>query len=255
MLDEDALWRRCEQAWGSWLEADGYAVTPLGQATGNTSRSQAPLTKVGGDYLRSPDFSAIKDGLTQFWEVKSRARASVDPLTGESQHWIDHAAFSDYLQIAVRTDTRVWVVLYEAPTATSPGRWLQADVLELREMGTVETRRGASGATLDAWVWPVSEMREIRGPAVDVRKLEEPLLPPEGGGVPVAPVDLFPVERTLRRKRGKSVPVAEAPLARQEELSLERASWSETAASRVAGAGTGIGSGRPTALPRGSVFP
>jgi len=217
VLDEDALWRRCEQAWGSWLEAYGYAVTPLGQATGNTSRSQAPLTKVGGEYFRSPDFSAIKDGLTEFWEVKSRSRAAIDPLTGESQHWIDRAAFSDYLQISLRTGTRVWVVLYEAPTATSPGRWLQVDVRELREIGTVESRRGASGATLDAWVWPVSEMREIGGPAVDVSKGDEPLLPAEGEGVPLAPIDLFPVERTLRRKRRTSVLPSEAPSGQGEE--------------------------------------
>ena len=40
-----------------------YAVTPLGEAVGNTGRSQAPLTKVAGEHLRSPDFSAIKDGV------------------------------------------------------------------------------------------------------------------------------------------------------------------------------------------------
>ena len=134
MLDEDALWRRCELAWGSWLESRGHAVTPLGEAIGNTHRSQAPLTMVAGELLRSPDFSAIKDGKTAFWEVKSRARASVDPLTGESQHWIDKAAFSDYLKISDRTGTPVWVVLYEAPTATMPGRWLQTDVDHLREV-------------------------------------------------------------------------------------------------------------------------
>jgi len=203
VLDEDALWRRCELAWGSWLEEQGYAVTPLGEATGNTGRSEAPLTKVGGEYLRSPDFSAIKAGTTEFWEVKSRSRATVDPLTGESQHWIDMAAFADYLQINVRTGTRVRIVLYEAPTATSPGRWLSTDVEHLREIGTSEMRRGASGELIEAWVWPVSGMREVRGPAVGVGAGEEPILPTEGKGDPVVTGDLYPVERTLRRKRRK----------------------------------------------------
>lgn len=205
VLDEDALWRRCELAWGSWLEAQGHAVTPLGEAVGNTERSQAPLTKVGGEYLRSPDFSAIKAGATAFWEIKSRSRAAIDPLTGESQHWIDRAAFSDYLKICLKTGTPVWVVLYEAPTATNPGRWLQTDVLHLQEVGTDEVRRGASGALVEAWVWPVSEMQEIAGPVVDVDSGEEPILPEEGPGEPVAPVNLFPIERTLRRKRRAAV--------------------------------------------------
>ncbi|WP_299926152.1 ATP-dependent helicase [uncultured Nocardioides sp.] len=209
MLDEDALWRRCELAWGRWLEESGHAVTPLGEAVGNTARAQAPLTMVGGEHLRSPDFSAIKDGTTAFWEVKSRSRASVDALTGESQHWIDKAAFVDYLKINAKTGTRVWVVLYEAPTATSEGRWLQTDVQHLREVGTDEQRRGASGELVDAWVWPVSEMREIPGPEVSVGRGEEPLLPTEGGGDPVLPDDLFPIERTLRRKRGSKTALEE----------------------------------------------
>ncbi|MCF6376419.1 ATP-dependent helicase [Nocardioides KLBMP 9356] len=223
MLDEDALWRRCELAWGSWLEADGYAVTPLGEATGNTERSQAPLTRVAGEWLRSPDFSAIKAGATAFWEVKSRSRASVDSLTGESQHWIDRAVFSDYVRIYDVTGTPVWVVLYEAPTATTPGRWLQTDVGHLREVGSDEVRRGASGQEVAAWVWPVSAMQEIAGPPVEVIAGEEPILPEEGDGPPVKPADLYPIERTLRRKRAGVAeqpevivpPVAEAPLPHQ----------------------------------------
>ncbi len=178
-----------------------YAVTPLGEAVGNTERSRAPLTKVAGEHLRSPDFSAIKGGATAFWEVKSRSRASVDPLTGESQHWIDKAAFTDYLKINVKTGTSVWVVLYEAPTATAPGRWLQSDVQHLLEVGSDDVRRGANGGFVPAWVWPVSEMQEVSGPVVDVAAGEEPILPGEGDGDAVEAADLFLVERTLRRRR------------------------------------------------------
>jgi hypothetical protein len=48
VLDENALWRRCELAWGSWLGQQGFAVTPLGEATGNTDRSGAPLSLLDG---------------------------------------------------------------------------------------------------------------------------------------------------------------------------------------------------------------
>jgi superfamily I DNA/RNA helicase len=221
VLDEDALWRRCELAWGSWLGQQGFAVTPLGEATGNTDRSGAPLSLLDGEWVRSPDFSAIKAGLTQFWEVKCRARSAVDPLTGESQHWIDRGAFADYLKYSEKYQTTVWVVLYEAHTATTPGRWLQADVLHLREVGTDQVRRGASGQEVAAWVWPVSGMQQVAGPAVELAVGEEPILPAEGEGVPVSPGDLYPIERTLRRKRAtveepESVaPAAPAPLPHQ----------------------------------------
>ena len=67
MLDEDALWRRCELAWGRWLEESGHAVTPLGEAVGNTARSQAPLTMVGGEHLRMDGL----DGLDRWMRQRS----------------------------------------------------------------------------------------------------------------------------------------------------------------------------------------
>lgn len=201
MQVQDPLWRRCEIAWAGWLAERGYAVTPLAEATGNTERSGAPLTRLGDAYVRSPDYSAMKEGRASYWEVKSRSRAAVDPLTGESQHWIEKEAFADYLRIWDTSQTTVWVVLYEAPSATTAGRWLQADVKQLREVGHEGTRRGASGRLVQAWVWAVSDMHEVAGPRVATAPGEEPILPTEGEGLPVQPQDLYPVERTLRRKR------------------------------------------------------
>ena len=217
---------------------------------GNTDRSGAPLTRVGGEWLRSPDFSAIKDGVTAFWEVKSRSRASVDPLTGESQHWIDRAAFSDYLKINVKTGTRVWVVLYEAPTATTPGRWLQTDVAA--PAGGRHRRRAPRGErrVVAAWVWPVSEMQEIPGPVVDVAPGEEPILPGEGEGVPGRAGGPVPGRaHAAREKRGPA-----ACHARPQQVE-DRRSPPGPAPARVAGAGARARPRRPAPLPGRAPLP
>ena len=119
-------------------------------------------------------------GHSQYWEVKTRARADVDPLTGQSEHWIDYAAFRDYLSVSESAQMKVWVILYEAPSAVSGGRWLRVDVRRLREVGRVDQRRGASGDLVRAWVWLAAEMEVVVGPDVDVAGPEAPLLPREG---------------------------------------------------------------------------
>lgn len=201
MLDEDALWRRCELAWAGWLEQDGNAVTHLTDATNNTEHAAAPLIVVGGRKRRAPDLLATKQGSSEYWEVKSRARADVDLLTGQSEHWVELAAFRDYLAVSEEAQMRVWVVLHETPTALEAGRWLRIDVRHLREVGFQGLRRGAGGEMVEAWVWPVSAMDLVQGPGVDVGAAAEPLLPREGQGAEVLEDDLRPVERLLRRRK------------------------------------------------------
>lgn len=196
-----ALWRRCEEAWARWLEQDGQAVMRLGAATGNTSRSEAPLIKAGGRLRRAPDLQASSQGRTQYWEVKTRSRSDVDPLTGQHEHWMDRAAFTDYLAVSTHSQTRVWVVLFEPPTASSGGRWLRIDVRRMRDVGRQSERRAASGHTVDAWAWPVDEMDVVAGPAVDVLATEEPFMPEEDDAVTVDLAELEPVERRLRRRK------------------------------------------------------
>src|SRR4051812_9331267 len=122
--DADAAWRRCEIAWSTWLQADHYGVTHLGEAHGNTTASGAPLIEVGGRRRRAPDLHTTKAGRGEYWEIKFRLRPEVDPLTGSRVHWMSYAAFRDYLSVAQGTSSRLWVVLYEAPTSLGPGRWL-----------------------------------------------------------------------------------------------------------------------------------
>jgi superfamily I DNA/RNA helicase len=202
--DDNALWRRCEDAWARWLDQAGQTVMHYAAATGNTEKSAAPLIMAGGVYRRAPDLAASSQGQTQFWEVKTRSRSDVDPLTGQHQHWMDRAAFSDYLAISEHAQMKVWIVLFEPPAAVVQGRWLRIDVRRMRDVGHQANRRAASGRIALAWVWPVEEMDVIEGPAVDVTNARDALLPEEGGGEAVDPGQLQPIERRLRHRKRRT---------------------------------------------------
>jgi superfamily I DNA/RNA helicase len=204
VLDDSDLWRRCEQAWAGWLEADGYAVTRLTDATSNTPHSGAPLITIDGRQHRAPDLLATRSGSSQYWEVKTRSRSEVDSLTGQRSHWMSHDAFRDYLTVSRSAQMRVWVVLYESPSPSAPGRWLRADVRRLAEVGSVAERRGTGGQLLKAWSWPVSEMEVVEGPPLDVAAVHVPLLPHEGEARDDTTIDLAPIEKSLRRRRRTS---------------------------------------------------
>lgn len=208
MLDESALWRRCENAWAHWLTTNGSAVTRLTDATSNTAHSGAPLLQIGEKFLRAPDLLSTSKTGTEYWEVKTRSRADVDQLTGQSQHWMEYAAFRDYLAVT-EFASKVWVVLYETPTAVVPGRWLRIDAEQLRDVGSRDRRRGVGGALVDAWSWPVSEMEPVDGPTVDVPAADVPLLPDEGSENALTVGELAPVERTLRSRKRRLDPATE----------------------------------------------
>jgi superfamily I DNA/RNA helicase len=230
VLDDNALWRRCENAWAQWLESDGCAVTRLTDATSNTPHSGAPLITIGGRQHRAPDLLATRSGSSQYWEVKTRSRSEVDPLTGQRTHWMSHDAFRDYLTVSRAAQMRVWVVLYEAPSSASPGRWLRSDVRRLAEVGSVTERRGSGGQVVKAWSWPVSEMEVVEGPVLDVATEQVPLLPREGEGEErdEAVDDLEPIEKSLRRRRGAPKEHAEpSPTIEVEETSSKSPSGAD----------------------------
>lgn len=223
MLEQDdALWRQCEEAWARWLEQAGQAVMRFASATGNTELSNAPLILAGGRHRRAPDLSASSQGQTQYWEVKTRSRSDVDPLTGQHEHWMAAEVFGDYLAISEHAQMRVWVVLYEPATASVPGRWLRIDVRQMRETGHQAERRGAAGTVVTAWVWPVSEMDVVEGPALGAGSLESTLLPREGAGEALGMDELKPIERQLRRRKKRPGQEALSPV---EHLADGPAHW------------------------------
>lgn len=194
-----AVWRRCELAWSGWLQNQSYVVTHLGEAVGNTTGTMAPLMSIGGRRHRAPDMQTMKAGICEYWEVKFRARSEVDSLTGARVHWTERSAFADYLAIADATRCRVWLVLYEGPTATHTGRWLRADIHELQRQGHQGKRFGQGGQEIDAWIWAVSSMDIVVGPPVNLNDASIDLLPLEGGQNALVPTLLEPIERRLRR--------------------------------------------------------
>lgn len=208
---ETAAWWKAEKAWVAWLSSREGVVTHLASATGNTPHTDAPMLVLGERRLRAPDIEVKSEGRSTYWEVKYRTRASVDPTTGKSEHWMSFDSFADYIEVD-RQAAPVRIALFEAATATRPGRWLEAHIDELRESGREEMRAGRDGQELRAWVWPTSAMRKVEGPRdPDVDRQSEPVLTDEGPTDSRSATldDLVPTERTIRRTRRARVGASE----------------------------------------------
>lgn len=183
--DDDALWRRCELAWGEWLRKQGGVVTRLGDAHGNHRGAKAPLIELADRAVRAPDFQTVLDGKMAYWEVKFRTRPHVDHSTGAREHWVERTVLEDYVAVARGSGVSVTMVLHEAPTALAPARWLAADVVALSRVGRAAVRLGRGGKDLEAWSWPVEAMRVIDGPMVDMTLADQPFTADEGDAAPL----------------------------------------------------------------------
>ena len=199
-VNENALWRRCEVAWAASLATRQYAVIKLADIGQNDPKTQTPLMVVNGLSRRAPDLQSVKNGKTEYWEVKFRTRADID-LNGAREYWISYASFRDYLAIAEGPGCSVYVVLYEGPHAGAPGQWFLTNIYKIRDSGREGTKFASGGENVVAWIWPRSIMERIEGPEINHVNATEPLLPNEGE-LPEILVDEFvPFERKLRRLR------------------------------------------------------
>lgn len=165
--------RRCEAAWRVWLRGNRRTVTPLCEATGNSAGTDAPLIEFGIDSsarVRAPDFRTDHGDEREYWEVKGRQSPTTDPNTGLSEHYIDLDQFQDYKRLATRDPgVKFWIVVYEAPTASSEGRWLKISLQRALESGRLARWMDAHGDEKARWQWPVREMDLVAdGPAVDL---------------------------------------------------------------------------------------
>jgi DNA helicase-2/ATP-dependent DNA helicase PcrA len=204
---EGQIWRRCEEAWMAYMAAQDWVVTRLADAVHNFEGAAAPLMQVGAERLRAPDLQTTKAGGTQFWEVKYRTRATLDPLTGERSYWLTLDSFRDYLQIGRKTGSPVWVILHDAEMWEAHQKWLRVDVEALAGAGRREKRRQNDGVEVDAWVWPVTSMDLVPGPPVILRPDEQPpILPQVADEQPFADDVVIRAEGALRRRESIDSP-------------------------------------------------
>lgn len=199
--DQDSAWREAERSWAIWLQVQRYTVTPLSEAVGNAAGTNAPMISTPTGLRRAPDLHTVRDGRSEYWEVKFRSRSDLDVATGVREHWMSRDAFVDYTHVAAASGSEIWVVLYEAPTTLKTGRWLKANVRRLRDLGHVGSKTGRSGEAVDSWVWPVTAMEVIEGPPVDLSRSQVPLLAPEGPEPKIGSAELELAERSRRQRR------------------------------------------------------
>lgn len=159
------LWQRCEQTFETWLKSQGYGVTPLAGAVGNTAGTDAPMLSHGARKYRAPDFDSVKGGLREFWEVKYRSRPFVDPVTGHAEHRVDRECFDDYAAVQQIWQTRVWIIVYEAATASTPARWLRIRLDDAARTGRSGLCPTADDQMVESQLWPVEEMEVLIYPA------------------------------------------------------------------------------------------
>ena len=208
--DDNVIWRRCERAWASWLAPHVASVTALADVNNNAPGINAPVIRVGQRHLRAPDLQAVKNGVTEFWEVKYRTRASVNHLTGAREHWMSHACAMDYAQIFRINQQQVWVILFEAEANNGRGQWLRADIETIIGNGRVETKFANGMDPVEAYVWPRSIMVAVDGPEIDLQPADRGVLPDEGDAKPIPIEAVIPVEREVRRRPPAPKPLSEA---------------------------------------------
>lgn len=206
--DDPPVWRKCEIAWIAYL-ATSCAVTRLADAHNNHPETGAPMIQIRDRLFRAPDVLAIKDGRSEYWEVKYRKRSETNRATGQSEYWMSRASFDDYCLLAIASGTRVSVILHDGEVYSRTGRWLLASVDEIRASGRVETRYGADAVEVEAWVWPASSMRLVDGPNIDAPSNGVPLLVPADNEIPLANDVIEKAERKLRRHQGRRTPQAQ----------------------------------------------
>lgn len=207
--DDNVIWRRCERAWAAWLAPNVASVTALADVNNNAPGIQAPVIQIGAQFLRAPDLQAVKAGVTEYWEVKYRTRASVNHLTGAREHWMSHACAADYAQIFRINQQQVWVILFEAEANNGRGQWLRADIETIIGNGRVETKFANGMDPVEAYVWPRSVMVAVDGPAMDLQPADRGILPNEGEAEPIGIGEIIPVEREVRRRPPAPKPLSE----------------------------------------------
>lgn len=205
------LWRRCENAWASFLNDAGHLITRLADNLGREGEEKAPLMQMGGQFFRAPDILAVRAGVSEYWEVKQRNSAIVDRNTGRSEYWVTYDAFSDYYQVARLSGAKVWIILHDTEFFARTGKWLQVDIVDVFSNGRRETRHRADGSEVNAWVWDANAMTVVDGPSLEGPVGDNPVFVREGAPQTADDGLLTIIERELRgRPEGGDAPTIPA---------------------------------------------
>lgn len=218
------MWRRCETAWSAHLQTLGHLVVHLCDAQSNSMGTEAPMISIGGKRLRAPDLESKNGGVSQYWEIKYRARPAVDPLSGRREHRIDLAAFHDYCTLFRSSGQALWIMVYEKPDAATAGRWFRIHIEDAISNGRAGACPGNEGAEVESWLWPVEAMDAVSGPVVETEFRDPPLFSDDEPVPPASPQRLRPLERQLRRKRWKAQDASEIVGADVEPINARTAS-------------------------------
>jgi superfamily I DNA/RNA helicase len=222
----ELLGSRCERVFRNWLETHGYAVTPLANAKGNSVGTEAPMMLYGSRKYRAPDFDTVKSRAREFWEVKYRSRPFVDPVTGLKEHRIDRECFDDYYAVQELWGATVWIVVYEAATSSTPGRWLRISVDDAMRSGRLALCPSSIDTMVESRLWPVEEMEVLAVPAIDESGSEPPIVSDDEPVPPRPSMRYSPYERRLRERareaaaRGDTAPLAPVAVASGPEQTL-----------------------------------
>jgi superfamily I DNA/RNA helicase len=195
-------------AWSRWLEADYWdveLVPPFKQ----DDPDGAPLEPLrNGEDVRRPDIRATKAATgarptrMEWWEVKYRSRAEINPLSGVREHWMSYDAYRDYLRLALDTDAPLWIILRLESNHLNQAMWLQISIRSLRRLGRRDTRVTGADKEVSAWVWPESAMTIVEGPEVSAKMSEAPLLPIDDHERAIKAEELEAQELALRELSG-----------------------------------------------------
>jgi DNA helicase II / ATP-dependent DNA helicase PcrA len=162
-------WKKCERAWGIWLQQQGWHVTPSHLFTGNVQNTQAPLIQLAdGRGVIAPDYLVNRGGVHEYWDVKYRSFREVSMYNGEEYFWISSKQLSDYFYLRNATGINVKIVIYDNSQFDETKRWLITDIYTIHQHGRqIQVIDHTGQKYITAMSIPLSILKVSNGPIID----------------------------------------------------------------------------------------
>ena len=108
-----------------WLDSQGYYKLPAHLAGGG----KAALITSGGDWLRSFDTLASKDGKTKWFDSKGKSNSTFRYIQGTEWHGIDQACWEDYKEIVRLSGISGYIAVLEMQREIARGEFVDSGML------------------------------------------------------------------------------------------------------------------------------